>query len=337
VQPPAAARTTPPLPPPTSAEPKVVEPAPNQAAAAAPAQEAIPITATCVLGEHHGVDPNEAKTAADVVCHELARRGATNTQHEVRFGKLGSKTMVTLASRNGNAYDERRTFVSGMDEINVAGPRLATALVENKPLEETRNVDNVLASESQNNKLIRGSSAFDGGMFGMTTLNTSGGASAGFEIGFLYRAGALGIGAHGRAGGIGSSKENLSTASADIGGRLYLSTGDFAPFVGAGVALSHFNLERENPDASSSGYSSRSSDIEASGFGTFGIFGVEALRTHHVGITAGLRADVPFYALKGERYIYTPTSGSSSYRNSTRVEMSQYVVPVSLSVGLIFH
>src|SRR5687767_3338588 len=58
-QPPAASPA--PLPPPTSAQPAVVTPAPNQAAAAAPAPSAVPITATCQLGEHPGVDEAEAR------------------------------------------------------------------------------------------------------------------------------------------------------------------------------------------------------------------------------------------------------------------------------------
>jgi hypothetical protein len=319
VQPPAASRQTAPLPPATSAEPKVVEPAPGQAAAAAPAQEAIPITATCVLGEHHGVEEAEAKTAADIVCHELARRGATNTQHEVRFGKLGSRTMVTLASRNGNAYDERRTFVTGLDEINVAGPRLADALATGKPLEETRTVDNVLAAETTTSKVQRGSSAFDGGIFGMTAANTSGGTSAGFELGFTYRAGALGIGAHGRAGGIGSSTDKLSTASIDLGGRLYLSSGDFAPYFSTGLGLSHFNLKRAGE-----------SNLEGSGFGAFAAFGIEMLRTHHVGVMASLRADLPFYQLQGTDYLQVGRGSSSQ-------KVADYVVPVSLNLGMMFH
>jgi hypothetical protein len=294
-------------PPPTSAEPKVVEPAPGQAAAAAPAAEGIAITATCSLGDHHGVDEPEARTAADVVCHELARRGATNTQHEVRFGKLGGRTMVTLASRSGNAYDERRTFVTGLDEIHVAGPRVADALATGKPLDETRTVDNVLTSETTPSKVQRGSSVVDGSLFGVTALNTSGGASAGVDIGFTYRAGSIGIGAHGRAGGIGSGEEKIALASLDVGGRLYFSSGDTSPFLGAGLGVSHFALSRD-----------RGPDVKGSGVGAYATLGLEMLRTHHMGFTTSLRADTPFYALEGS-------------------SLKQYVVPLSLNLGLIFH
>ncbi len=323
VEAPAPNRLSPPLPPPRSAEPKVVEPEPNQAAAAAPSSDSIAITATCTLGERNGVDESEAKTAADVVCHELARRGATNGQHEVRFGKLGARTMVTLASRNGNSYDERRTFISGMDEIDVAGPRLADALANNKPLDETRNVDNVLSSESRATKLQRGSSAFVGDLFGMTALNADGGSSAGVDVGFLYRAGALGIGAHGRLGGIGSSTNKVATASLDVGGRLYLSSGDTAPFLAGGVGLSSFSLARKN-----------GADLDGSGLGSYVAVGVELLRTHHVGFSASARADLPFYALKGSGDTRWDTATAQYVRSA---DSSMYLVPVSINVGMIFH
>lgn len=285
----------------------VVEPAPGQAAAAPPSSTATPITATCSLGDHHGVDPAEAKTAADVVCHELARRGATNTEHEVRFGKLGGRTMVTLASHSGNTYDERRTFVSSLDEIDVAGPRLSEALVSGKPLDETRNVDNVLASESHTARMQRGSMAGEASVFGATSLGAASGASAGVALAFRYRAGNVGIGMSGRAGGIGSSDEKLSLASVDVGGRIYLTTGETAPYLGGGLGLGYFQVHHKGAGG-----------LDGSGLGSFGEVGIELLRTHSVAMVTSVRADLPFYALR---------SGSTS----------TYVIPVSLNLGLVFH
>ena len=287
--------------------PAVVEPAPGQAAAAPPSSTATRLTATCSLGDHPGVDPDEARTAADVVCHELARRGATNTEHEVRFGKLGGRTMVTLASRAGNTYDERRTFVSSLDEIDVAGPRLSEALASGKPLDETRNVDNVLASESHTARMQRGSMAAEASVFGATSLGAAAGASAGVALGFRYRAGNVGIGMSGRAGGIGSSDEKLSLASVDVGGRFYLTTGETAPYVGAGLGFAYFQVRHKEVGGQ-----------DGSGLGAFGEVGVELLRTHSVAMAASVRSDVPFFALQS-------------------ASTSTYVVPLSFNLGLLFH
>jgi opacity protein-like surface antigen len=299
-----------------------VEPAPGQAAAAAPSPSAVPITATCSLGDHPGIDDAEARTAADVLCHDLASRGATNTNHEVRFGRLGGKTLVTLASRNGNTYDERRTFVAGLDELVVAGPRLASALTENKSLEQTRDVDNVLAAETRQRKVQRGSMAFDAELFGVTAPGVTT-ASAGIDFGLAYRGGSFAVESHGRAGGIGSSKDKLSLATLDVGGRLYLSSGDFSPYIGAGVGLSYFDLNRAS-----------GRDLDGSGFGAYGIAGVEMLRTHHVAFNVGVRIDTPFYELQPEN---TYEAYAMNGTGMSEPAKAHYITPLSLNVGLIFH
>lgn len=288
-------------------DPAVVQPEPGQAAAAAPAPTAIPITATCTLGDHPGVSDAEARTAADVVCHELAKQRATNTAHEVRFGTLGGKTLVTVASRSGNSYDERRTFLAGLDEIHVAAPRLVTSLVEGKPLEETRSVDNVLASETRQTKVQRGQVGFDGGLFGTTALGAAAGASGGIDLGLLYRAGSFGVSSRGRAGGIGSAKEKVGLATLDVGARWYLSNSDVSPFVGAGLGLTYVNLTQNSGQS-----------LDGSGFGGHVVAGVELMRTHHTAASVSVRLDTPFFEVEGGR-------------------KTAYVVPASLNVGLLFH
>jgi hypothetical protein len=307
---PAAARTT----------PSALQ-APTVAAASAPAPNGQPITATCTLGEHAGIEDAEAHTAADVVCHELARQGATNAQHEVRMGKLGGKTLVTLAARSGNTYDERRAFVAGLDELNVAAPRLVSSLVDGKPIGETRDVDNVLASETRQAKVQRGQMGFDGGIFGSTGIGSPSGSSAGIDLGLLYRAGNLGLGGHGRAGGIGSNERKMGSASIDIGARYYLTNGDFSPFAAGGLGLSYFRLNRE-----------KEGDLSGSGFGAFAQVGAEMLRTHHTALSVSFRLDMPFYELEGRQIVRADTGQVLASNN-----VSQYVMPLSLNLGLVFH
>ncbi len=295
--------------------------APTVAAASAPTPNAQPITATCTLGDHAGIDDAEAHTAADVVCHELARQGATSAQHEVRMGKLGGKTLVTLAARSGNTYDERRAFVAGLDELNVAAPRLVSSLVDGKSVNETRDVDNVLSSETRQVKVQRGQMGFDGGIFGTTGIGSPSGSSAGVDLGLLYRAGNLGLGGHGRAGGIGSNDRKMGSASIDIGARYYLTNGDFSPFVAGGLGLSYFRLNRE-----------KEGDLSGSGFGAFAQVGAEMLRTHHTALSVSLRLDTPFYELEGRQTVRNEIGRTIATNN-----VSQYVMPLSLNLGLVFH
>jgi hypothetical protein len=112
---------------------------------------------------------------------------------------------------------------------------------------------------------------------------------------------------HGRAGGIGSGDQKMGLASLDVGGRLYLTSGELAPFVGAGLGLSYFQIHREGEPSP-----------DGSGFGAFGEVGVELLRTHSVAMGAFLRGDAPFYSLEA-------------------AHVKTYVVPVSLNLALLFH
>jgi hypothetical protein len=280
----------------------------------------VAITPTCTLENHSGISDAEAHTAAEIVCYELAKQHAGATPHDVRFGTLGGRTMVVVSSHGPNGVDERRTFITGMDEITVAAPRLVSALVEGKQLEETRNVDNVLASETPQQKLIRGVMAFDGGIYGGTGLGASSGASAGVGVGLLYRAGNLGVGGQGRAGGIGSNNEKLTSLSLDVGARYYLSTADIAPYIGGGFEISAFEVKNAQ------------GDISGSGCGAYGAVGVELLRTHNAAISASLRADLPFYSLTGDSYSYA----SSGYTSGGYTKRSEYVVPLTFNVGFIF-
>jgi hypothetical protein len=262
------------------------------------------------LGGHEGVDPVEARTAADLICHELAKERVATGAHEVRFGRLGNRTVVTLASRNGNAYDERRVLISNMEEVHTASPRLVSALSLGKPLEETRNVDNVLSSETNRGATRTGSIGFDVTLFGATGVGASSGASAGGGLGALFRIDRLAVSAQGRGGGIGSVEPKLTLATFDVGLRYYITQSDFSPFVGGGLGLGYFHLDRGKGTAALTG----------SGFGSYVQIGTELLRTSHTSFTVSARLDAPFYTVEGG----APRE-------------SRYVTPLSLNVAVLFH
>ncbi len=285
----------------------------STAAAAPPSKTPTPLTATCTLGDHYGVDPDDARVAADLICNELAKENVPAAAHEVRFGKLGKRTVVTLASRNGSTYDERRVLVSHMEEVHTASPRLVSALASGKPLEETRNVDNVLSAETTTSETRGGSFGFEPTLFGGTGIGASSGATAGGGAGALFRIDSIGLLAQGRGGGIGSVEPKLILATFDLGLRYYITRSDFSPFVGGGFGLGYHLLRRGQG----------STELEGSGFGSYVQLGAELLRTHHTAFTVSARFDAPFYTLEGVR--------------PDGIRDSRYVSPLSLNVGLQFH
>lgn len=254
--------------------------------------------ATCVLSDHTGVDDAEAKTAAEMMCNELSSR-APNASFDVRLGKLNGRELITVTAADGHRV---RTFLSGLDELDLAAPRLASALIEEKPLAETRKVDNVIADEGRMPKKVATTSGAVMGMFVLSSVGASSAPSAGIDVGLAFRTGHFGLTGNGRLGGMGSGDSKISTVSIDVGTKLYLTDGEWAPFLGAGAGLSHFS--RHGGDGS--------------GGEAFATAGIELMRTAHVGFVVAARVDLPFYALEGAK-------GST------------YAAPVSLGVALAFH
>ena len=303
----------PPLPPPA---------APPMVAESAPREDTLTVAGgyTCIVGEHAGVDRDDARTAADVICHGLAAHGAHPGVYDIRIGKLGGKLLLVLTERATN--DERRVFIQGVEEVPVASERLVAGLVEHKTLEQTESVDNVVSSESRTPKQ---KTVQPGVILGLTGQSAVGGpttASGGIEIDMQFRLKSLALLGQGRAGGIGSSDNKLGYASLGVGVRYFLADSDVAPFIGGGLMFAYFQANEGNSPA-----------FDGSGFGAYGELGVAFMRTSHVGGVVNLRADVPMFSLTqsaGEYYDYA----SSSYTQGSTSSM--YLVPLSLNVGLSF-
>lgn len=66
---------------------------------------------------------------------------------------------------------------------------------------------------------------------------------------------------------------------------------------------------------------------EGSGFGASAEVGVSFLRSSRAGALVALRADFPMFTLNDTSYLASGAATTSS----------QYVVPISLNVGLLLH
>lgn len=309
-------------PPPPLPAPAAPSAPPPMAAESAPREDTLTVAGgyTCVVGEHAGVDRDDARTTADVLCHALASHGARPGVYDIRIGKLGGKQLLVLVERGTN--DERRLFIQGVDEVPVASERLVTALVEHKSLEQTESVDNVVSSESRTPKQ---KTVQPGVILGLTGQSAVGGpttASAGVELDMQFRLKNLALLGQGRAGGIGSADNKLGYASLGVGVRYFLSDADVAPFIGGGLMFAYFQANEGNAPA-----------YDGSGFGAYGELGLAFMRSSHVGGVVNLRADVPMFSLTQS------TGGGYDYETNTESSVtaaSMYLVPLSFNVGLSF-
>ncbi len=278
--------------------------APPAAAPAAPVQSA---PSACLLGSHAGIDEVDARSASDVVCHEIAAKGGVAGSYELRLNKLGGRIVASLAVTSGQ-YDERRMTLSSIEEISVAAPRLVDALLNKRAIEDTENVKNVVSTDTPAPRVKSGQVGFNGGVLGVLPVTTAAGPAPGVDLGLLYRADRIGVGASGRLAGGGSTETTFSYAVLSTGARYYFMDSDVTPYAGAGVGLSKMGVNRDASGKSTDG----------GGFSAYAEIGLDALRTHRIGFTASLRMDAPLYALK---------DGGDS----------EYVLPTSLMVGLQFH
>ena len=265
------------------------------------ADETITLTSghvVCRVTEYGGINAHDARTAADLICGELAERGSPPEPYEIRFGRLDGTVLQTVTRLDRKT--SRRTMLAHLGEVAVAAPRVAQAILSDKSVAETEGADNVLSTDARRAVTKNGMTSAYFGLVGATT-GGGGGPSGGFDVGIDYRLGAFAIGGHGRAGGIGSSDEKLGYASIDMGGRLHPWDAATAPFIGTGLVLGYFNA------------SSRENNRSGSGLGTFAEVGVDMMRNARIGVRTSVRADLPFYALE-----------------------DRYTVPLTFNLGLAF-
>lgn len=306
------------------------------AAATAPPIVLAPIVVgeyTCVVGEHAGIDGADARTTADLVCGELDSQKAAGGVYDVHFGKLGTRVLLGVDERATRA--SRRVLIQSFEEVPTAVRRLVTALATHKSLDETQNVDNVVASESRKPQAKKIATSFELSLVGATAAGVDPGTSAGFALGLMFRSARTSFGTHLRVGGVGSGSNTLTFDSLDLGARYHSSEADTALFVGGGLALSYLKVNRDRIAAPPSGpygdyygYNGGTLDVSpsGSGFGAFVEGGIEVLRSSRAGGVLSLRADAPFFLLKRDASAATATGES----------VSRYVVPISCNIGFRF-
>jgi hypothetical protein len=314
-----------------SAQPSSAQPAPALAPLAAPPPppSATPVSSgdvitvaggyTCDLGEHLSIDPDDARTAADLVCHAIAAHHGRPGAYGVRFGKLGSKILLVLTDHESG--EDRRIFLQEIEEVPVAADRLALALVQGKSVEQTQDAENVINASATQPEHQR---VQVGVLLGVTALESVGlltSPSAGVEGDVDFKLHRISLLLEGRAGGIGSETNLTGYGSLGAGARYFFTDEDIAPFAGGGVSFAYYQANRDGDQAYS-----------GSGLAAYGDVGLSFFRSSTVGAFVSLRADVPFFVL-GQTGYSTDANGFYSQVTTS----SRYVVPISLTLGLRIH
>ena len=332
----------PPLPAPTAAPPPAPSPTPPPPPAAAGIVEA-PVTApppvvlsmSCLLGGHAGIDDADAQTAGHLVCDEIARAGGPSGVHyRVDIGKLGTTIILSVAREDtpGTISDTRELRLQSIEEVSVAAPRLAGAIVHGEPIAETVTTENVVGEETRVPKTRPGSIHFALGLEGLLPPLDQGVApAAGVLLDWHYEARRLELGVGLRGGGSSGSNNSPSLGyfMIDVGGRYFFSDADIAPYVGGGLEWMYLNLSVPNESFSGNN----------GGLGVFADGGIEILRTHHTHLAFGARLDLPFFSIQnnnssGDSTGYSGINGAVA--TNAPVTTSSYFAPLSLEMRLTF-
>ncbi len=297
--------SAPPLPP--AASPAVTAPTES-----APAVDR-PVAGGCILGTHHGVDENDATTAAEMVCAKLRSAGApTDRGYRIRIRKLGHNMfLVAEATQGDRVVDSSELQISNIEEVTVAAPRLAQALTTGKSVEETATATNAVGGENKKVKK-RNSGQMRGGI-GIGALFIPG-ANVGGAVGSVpiwYETDQFSAGMRIRLGLV-----EAGLFGAEVAGRYLPVKGDTSPFIGAG--LGGYVLWMTGTKT----YDTTTGSYVPGGYNgvRFGAvpnveIGMSFMRSQSVSLDVGFRADLPTFAID---------------------KNSPYVVPLSLTAELKF-
>ena len=307
-------------------------------------------SAVCLIGDHPGILDSDAQTAALLVCDELRKQGipitapvyeapASANVYRVVLRRLGEKIIVRLSQEKpvGTIISEQQLTLANIEEMIPAAPRLVDALVHNKPIDDTVDMETVTEQEARELRKISGESLWHIGIFGTFVPGTDVAAEPGFEYGWSYQTPSYTVGTDFRTSGRDAVKGTVGTGIQDsepegfsffawsIGGRYFFNKRNISPYVGGGLAIVNTSYEtrvrkRERIRLSFFGdeeewryYDDYESESDT-GLGAYAVVGIEALRLTQSRLNLELRLDRPFFSLESQD-IMPITFGISFSRN----------------------
>jgi hypothetical protein len=255
---------------------------------------------SCTMTRAVGLTEAVSQAVEYVVCHVVREQAPAGANYWVRLSAIGGRYVLTVMQDRGGIVSEKQALLNGIEEVAVASPRLVEALADEKPLADTQTMTNVIAQEARTPKKkpseihaglgVVGVGAFSGGAQGGAQFSITVGSPqlsfvgdmrvAGDVVNDLTKGFTLGIVDP-------SAERSMGFASASSGARHHFSDRDFAPFVGAGLALEAISI-------SGGGTAQKNSGIAG-----YAEVGLDVLRTSTLGGTVALRIDAPTFEIKG--------------------------------------
>ena len=258
--------------------------------------------AVCLIGEHPDILESDAQTAALLVCDELHKQGISVTDpgyeapvsgyvYRVVLRRLGEKIVMRLSYENpiGAIIAEQQLTLANIEEMIPAAPRLVDALVHDKPIDDTVDMEPVTEQEARELRKISGESLWHIEIFRAFFPGANAAPELGLGWGWSHQTPSYAVGADvrltGRIFDPFSSRDRVGCVSLGIGGCSFLNKQKTSPYVGGGLTLIVVSYGRF---LNSEG---------AGGLGAYGVAGVEVLRHTQIRLNLELRIDRTFFSL----------------------------------------
>ena len=274
-------------------------------------------TGVLLIGDHTGIEEVEVNSVAQLIAVELRRLNilvndpvieapATGNVYHISFNKLGEKILVRLTQEIpiGNIIEERQLWISNIEEMIEAGPRLVDALINKKPISSTVDIENVVEGDSPIIRKISGESFWSMGLFGTFVPGTDLIGEFGVEAGLSYERPTYGIETEFRfTGGEESGGDSFFYTSWSIGGRYFFNKQNISPYVGGGLGLSittyqtKFTIRERDWFSDEWGYYDDYNSETDTGMGVYVIGGIEMLRLYRNRLNLEIRIDRTFFQL----------------------------------------
>ena len=285
-----------------------------------------PSTTAVLIGDNPGIPDTDAQTAAMLVYDELRKQGisvsepiyevpASASVYRIVMRPLGTKFFVRLSEERpvGTIKAERQILLASIEEMVSAAPRLADALVHNKPIASTVDMENVTEQDAPVHRKISGESFWHVGIFGTSIPGTDILAEPGFAFGWYYETPSFAVGTEYRGSGRDNYEDDndgFSFFSWSIGGRYFFNKQNISPYVGSGLAIvnaSYESSEERNQQYDDDGqrhndygYYDYYDSENDTGLGAYIVAGIELLRLTESRLNLELRIDRPFFTLPSQ-------------------------------------
>lgn len=246
-----------------------------------------------LIGDHQGINDADARSAALLIALELRKLGisiddpvyevpASANVYRVTLNRLGEKILVRLSQEMpiGTIVIERQLLIANIEEMIAAAPRLVDAVVHNKPMDSTVDIETVTDTEARELRKVTGESHGNIGFFGAFVPGTEVSGTPGYRAGWSYELPTYAVESEGRI----FFGEDTHYAAFSVGGMYFLNKHNTSPYVGGGLTVSNASHEGE---------------FER-GMGAYVSGGIQMLRTTKNRLKFEIRVDRPFYQLENQ-------------------------------------